>query len=363
MKKSYKNINFSSRIASPLQPQNSQETESSCFARHSPISARFDEILTILLSNFTRVLRFFYIKYTLAISPKPVVGAVMIKQYINIESVELKERLDYNMLLEKLDAIARTSNWEIAGVICTFLAVLVALFFPLREYLRILPKFAIKLGWVELRSENSDGIAYPHMSISIRNLSKEIIYIKDSYFYITLKSCEKFLVCMPLGLDKEIKILPYSEEDFDFFFLHRDASNGFKPIRRFLKTEKEIWEQYLRNVWGFEKVKDISFGIHTNLGRHIIKLPKWQWEEVKSNIYGIIRDRDKEYMDLMKKKRSKNNSEDAFSDFKEIFSNLKELEDKKYQQYNEDCRQKMLEKKERKNRFKAVIKNAKKYKD
>lgn len=263
---------------------------------------------------------------------------------------------EFSELLTKLDNISQVSGWEIANVIATFCAVMVALFFPLREYIRTFPKFALKIGVPEIREANLDGINKPHVGVSIKNLSKEVLYIKEAYLYFDLKDYHDFRIHLHLGINNEIKILPYSEEFIEFLIFHKDAYNGYKPIKEFLSTEKQVAKQYLEGITGYEKIKNISLCIHTNLGRSRRKISKWGWEELAEQLFGIAVTLDKERQDILKKHTGKKLTGDIKENFREFLNKMKELDDKRYQEYKEKCKKGKQEEKERKKRRKELLK-------
>lgn len=262
---------------------------------------------------------------------------------------------EYIELLNRLDNIAQISGWEIANVIATFCAVLVALFFPLREYVRTFPKFALKTNVPEIREKNLDGIDKPHVGISIKNLSKEVLYLKEAYLYFDFKNYHKFRVHLHLGLDKEVKILPYSEEFIEFLIWHKDAYNGYKPVKEFLSTNKQVAKQYLEDITGYEKIKDISIGIHTNLGRSYKKIPKWGWKELIEQLLDIAYSLDKERQDILDKYVRAKQVTDIKENFRKYLKEMKILDNKRYQEYKDKCIREKQEKKERKKEMRKFL--------
>ncbi len=219
---------------------------------------------------------------------------------------------EYVNLLEKLDQISRANGWDIAGVVATFLAVGVALFFPLRDYIRTFPRFSLKAKFPEIREANLDGINKPHVGMYIKNMSKEVLYVKGANLYFDLQDYRKFRVCLPLGLEEPLKILPYSEDFVNFFIWHKDYDSGRNPIKEFLSTDKQILEHYLGGITGFEKVIKISLGVQTNLGRSSQKIPKRSCLELSDEIFYIPFYLDPERKKLLKKcmcRESINNKE------------------------------------------------------
>lgn len=262
---------------------------------------------------------------------------------------------EFSELLTKLDNISQVSGWEIANVIATFCAVVVALFFPLREYIRTFPKFALKIGVPEIRKANLDGINKPHVSVSIKNLSKEILYIKEAYLYFDLKDYHNFRTHLHLGIDNEIKILPYSEEFVEFLIFHKNANNGYKPIKEFLSTDKQVAKHYLEGITGYEKIRNISLCIHTNLGRSCKKVYKWGWEELAEQLFDIVFTLDKERQDILKKLKGKKLKGDIKENFREFVNKMEKWNDKRYQEYKEKCIKGKQEEKERKKRIKELL--------
>lgn len=263
----------------------------------------------------------------------------------------------YIELLARLDNIAQTSGWEIANVIATFCAVIVALFFPLREYVKTFPKFVLKIDVPEIREANLDGIGKPHVGISIKNLSKEVLYLKDAFLYFDLKDYHNFKVHLHLGLNNEIKILPYSEEFVEYLIWHKDVYNGRKPVKEFLSTNKQVAKQYLKGVTGYEKVKNISIAIHTNLGRSNKKIPKWGWEELVNQLLDIALSLDKERQTILKKHIGKKPNKNIHETFIEYLKDMERLDKKRYQEYKDKCAKGIQEEKERKRRRKEITRH------
>jgi hypothetical protein len=264
---------------------------------------------------------------------------------------------EFSELLTKLDNISQTSGWEIANVIATFCAVIVALFFPLREYIRTLfPKFVLKTNIPEIRETNLDGINKPHIGMLIKNLSKEVLYLKDAYLYFDLKDYHDFRVHLHLGLNSEVKILPYSEEFVEYFIWHKDVDNGRKPVKEFLSTDKQVAKQYLEGITGYEKVKKIFLCVHTNLGRSCRKIPKWGWEELTEQLLDIAYSLDKEQQAIIKKYTSKKADQNIKENFSEYLSKMNELDKKRHQEYKDKCIKGKKEEKERKMRRKEILK-------
>lgn len=255
---------------------------------------------------------------------------------------------EYIELLTRLDNLAQTNGWEIANVIATFGAVVVALLFPLREYIRTFPKFALRTNVPEIREKNLDGIDKPHVGISIKNFSKEVLYIKDVYLYFDLKDYHKFRVHLHLGLDKDIKILPYSEEFVEFLIWHKDVYNGRKPIKEFLSTNKQVAKQYLEGITGYEKVKGISISVRTNLGRSYKKIPKWGWEELIEQLLDIAYSLDKERQGILDKYVRAKQVKDVKENFRKYLKEMRDLDNKRYQEYKDKCTREKQEEKERK---------------
>lgn len=263
---------------------------------------------------------------------------------------------EFAELLIRLDNISQVSGWEIANVITTFCAVIVALFFPLSEYIRTFPKFSLKIDVPEIREANLDGIDKPHIGVSIKNLSKEVLYIKEAYLYFDLEDYHDFRIHLHLGINNEIKILPYSEELIEFFIFHKAAYNGYKPIKEFLSTDKKVAKQYLEGITGYEKVKNISLCIHTNLGRSCKKVSKWGWKELTEQLFGIAFTLDNERQDILKKHTDKKTKGNNKENFREFLNKIKALDDKRYQEYKDKCIKGKQEEKERKKRRKELLK-------
>lgn len=264
---------------------------------------------------------------------------------------------EFAELLAKLDNASKISSWEKANVIATFCAVIVALFFPLREYIRTLfPKFALKVNVPEIREAKLDGIKKPHISVSIKNLSKEVLYLKDAYLYFKLKDYRVFLIHLHLGLENEVKILPYSEEFVEYLIWHKNAYSGRNPINEFLSTNKQVAKQYLEGVTGFEKVKDISMCIRTNLGRSCRRIPKWGWDELIDQLFYIVDSLDKEQQIIQKKYLGKNQKGNINENFVKYLKEINELNGKRYTEYEDKCKRCKQEEKERKKRRKEILK-------
>lgn len=262
---------------------------------------------------------------------------------------------EYYALLNKLEVLATTSSWEKANVIATFLAVIVALFFPLREYIRTLPKYAIQVNVPEIREGKLDGIDKPHIGILIKNLSKETIYLKDAHLYFDLRDYHKIWISLHLGLDSEFKIPPYSEDFVEFLIWHKDANNGYKPIKEFLQTERQVAKQYLEGITGFEKVKNISLNICTNLGRSYKRVPKWGWGELSEQLFEIAATLDKERQVIIKQYANKNNESNFKENFRKYLKEMDSLEERRYQEYKDKCIKGEQEEKERKKRRKELL--------
>lgn len=264
---------------------------------------------------------------------------------------------EFSELLIKLDNISQVSGWEIANVIATFCAVVVALFFPLREYIRTLfPNFALKTNVPEIREANLDGINKPHVGMLIKNLSKEVLYLKDAYLYFDLKDYHSFRVHLHLGLNGEVKILPYSEEFVEYLIWHKDVYNGRKPVKEFLSTDKQVAKQYMEGITGYEKVKNIFLCVHTNLGRSCRKIPKWGWEELMEQLLDIVYSLDKERQDIRKKYFGKKQKEDLDGNFRKYLKEMDILDKKRYQEYKDKCTKGKREEKERKKHRKVILK-------
>lgn len=264
---------------------------------------------------------------------------------------------EFAELLVKLDNISQISSWEKANVIATFCAVIVALYFPLREYIRTLfPKFALKVNVPEIRDANLDGINKPHIGVSIKNLSKEVLYLKDAYLYFKLKDYRVFLIHLHLGLDNEVKILPYSEEFVEYLIWHKDAYSGRNPIKEFLSTNKQVAEQYLEGVTGFEKVKDIFMCICTNLGKSYRKIPKWGWYELIDQLFCIVDSLDKEKQAIRKKYFGKNQKGNINENFVNYLKEISILDEKRHKEYEDKCKRCKQEEKERKKCITEILK-------
>lgn len=251
---------------------------------------------------------------------------------------------EYYELLNRLDSMSQTSTWEIAGVVATFLAVLVALFFPLRDYIRRFPKLSIKARIPEIREPNLDEIRNPHVVFFIKNLSSETLYIKSAYLTFGLKSYHKFRIRLHLGLPQPIKILPYSEEPVTFLIYHKDAENGRNPIKKFLSTYKQIAEQYLQDFMGFEDIVDSSYLIQTNLGYHHKKIPKYAQGELLDELCYMIWTLDKDRQKIIHKylKGRKISTSENFNNY---LDEMKRLEEIRRKEYEDMCIKKTYEEK------------------
>lgn len=262
---------------------------------------------------------------------------------------------EFSELLTKLDNISQVSGWEIANVIATFLAVIVALYFPLREYIHTLPKFALQANILGIRGSKLDGINKPHIEMSIKNLSKEVLYLKDAYLHFDVKDYHNFCVHLHLGLSDEVKILPYSEEFVEYLIWHKDVYNGRKPVTEFLSTDKQVARQYLEGITGYEKVKNIFLCVRTNLGRSCRKIPKWEWEELTEQLLDIAYSLDKEQEAIIKKYTSKKAEKNIKENFNEYLSKMKELDEKRHREYKDKCIKGKQEEKENKKRRKEFL--------
>lgn len=268
--------------------------------------------------------------------------------------MELIEKLD--KIAQTIDKTAQTSGWEIANVIATFCAVAIALFFPLREYLRLFPNFSIKIDLPEFVSGFPEENIMPHVNLRIKNLSKEVLYVKDAYLFFHLKAYRNIWIPIHLGIKNDIKLLPYSEECVDFFIWNKEANSTYKPIQEFLSTNEQIAEQYLEGITGYEKVKKVSFSLYTNLGKSQIKLPKWSWSELADQIFCIALTLDEEYNSFMEesiKNIEKNNIKEKL---KSLISNMKKLDQKRRREYKKKCKEEKLKEKESKKRYKEFCK-------
>ena len=261
---------------------------------------------------------------------------------------------EYTILLEKLDAIAKTSGWEKANVIATFLAIAVALFFPLREYIRTFSKYALKIRIPELREKGTDKIDKPHVSLTIKNLSKDILYVKEAFLYFDFKDYHNFRISIHLGTKSECKILPFSEEDVDFLIFPKDVYNTSNVTKHFLSTDIQLAKQYLSGLTGFEKVKGISLNIRTNLGRYYRKISRWAWEEVSEQLFDFAFKLDDERESIINKYTT-GKIDNIRTNFKEYMTEMTKLNEKRYQAYKEKCakgKQKEKEDKKRRKEFK-----------
>ena len=104
-----------------------------------------------------------------------------------------------------------------------------------------------------------------------------------------------------------------------------------------------------------EKIKNISLCIHTNLGRSCRKISEWGWEELAEQLFGIVFTLDKERQDILKKHTGKKLTGDIKENFREFLNKMKELDDKRYQEYKEKCIKGKQEEKERKKRRKELL--------
>ena len=259
---------------------------------------------------------------------------------------------DFQQLLKTIEQLGHDSAWDKAGVVATFLAVAVALFFPLREFLTTFAKFAIKSSIPEFRERKQDQEKCPHVELSIKNRSKEAIKIKELTIMFKLYSYHEFGVSIHLKPKSEIIIQPLSKEDITFLFVpSHEAYNQCAYAQQTLQTNKQVFSQYLKNVTGFEKLKEISVMIHTNLGPHREKLPKWSYMELFDQVGSFILSQDKEHMKIVNKYIKIKSAEDVSKNFKKFMSEMNMLYKKRFADYKEKCKKALEEEKlNRKNR-------------
>ena len=243
---------------------------------------------------------------------------------------------EFTVLLEQLN---RVSGWDIANVCATFAAVIVALFFPLREYIRTFARFSLKAKIPEIREANLDLEKRPHVSLSIRNLSRETLTIKDVALIFTLHDYRNFNLCFHLQQNCELKLLPLSEEEIDFLFIDpKDAYRGSNHIKRILQTNKQVFEHYLAEITGFEKVKTVSLRIRTNLGIYRKKLPKWSYMELFDQVGTLIVMQDKKHQHILDKYTKNKNTKQLQNSFKDYLEEMNKFYADKKSAYQEKCK-------------------------
>lgn len=242
---------------------------------------------------------------------------------------------EFTTLLEQLNSV---SGWDIANVCATFAAVLVALFFPLREYIRMFARFSLKVKIPEIREANLDLEKRPHVSLSIRNLSRETLTIKDVALIFTLHDYRNFNLCFYLHQNCELKLLPLSEEEIDFLFIDsKDTYRGSKHTKNILQTNKQVFEHYLSDITGFEKVKTISLWIRTNLGIYRKKLPKWSYIELFDQVGTLIFMQDKKHQRILDKYTKNKNTKQLQNTFKDYMAEMTKFYEDKKSAYQEKC--------------------------
>lgn len=243
---------------------------------------------------------------------------------------------EFTVLLEQLN---RVSGWDIANVCATFAAVIVALFFPLREYIRTFARFSLKAKIPEIREANLDPEKRPHVSLSIRNLSRETLTIKDVALIFTLHDYRNFNLCFHLQQNCELKLLPLSEEEIDFLFIDpKEAYRGSNHIKRILQTNKQVFEHYLAEITGFEKVKTVSLRIRTNLGIYRKKLPKWSYMELFDQVGTLIVMQDKKHQHILDKYTKNKNTKQLQNSFKDYLEEMNKFYADKKSEYQEKCK-------------------------
>lgn len=256
---------------------------------------------------------------------------------------------EFTKLLEQLN---RVSGWDIANVCATFAAVIVALFFPLREYIRTFARFSLKAKIPEIREANLDSEKRPHVSLSIRNLSRETLTIKDIALIFTLHDYRNFNLCFHLQQNCESKLLPLSEEELDFLFIDpKDAYKGFNHTKHILQTNKQILEHYLSDITGFEEVKKISLMVRTNLGTYRKKLPKCSYIELFDQVGTLIVMQDKKHQRILDKYTKNKNAKQFQNSFKNYLKDIDKFYADKKSVYQEKC-QKGREKEQAQRKFK-----------
>ena len=267
---------------------------------------------------------------------------------------------DFQQLLKTIEQLGRDSAWEKAGVVATFLAVAVALFFPLREFLTTFAKFAIKSGIPEFREGKQDQEQHPHVELSIKNRSREAIKVKELTIMLKLYSYHEFDVFIHLKPKSEIIIQPLSKEDITFLFIPpHEAYNQCAYAQQTLQTNKQVFSQYFKNITGFEKLKEVSVMIHTNLGPHREKLPKWSYLELFDQVGLFILSQDKEHTKIVNKYTKIKSAEDISTNVKKFISEMKMLYNKRFADYREKCKKDLEEEKQNKRNQKRRRRNLK----